>query len=202
MLPEHIQKLIDTLGKLPGIGKKTAQRYAYFLMRNQRSLARDLGESLLKLEDEVKLCTECFFVSDGPLCSMCANPRRDRHSICVVEHIFDAEAIERSHEFRGLYHILHGRIAPLDNMMPDDIKIPQLVTRVGKLAAQYENLEVILATNPSTEGEATAQYIQRILQPYRVKITRIATGIPVGADLEYADEVTLARALQGRQKYE
>lgn len=201
MLPEHIQKLIDTLGKLPGIGRKTAQRYAYFLMRNQRSLARDLGESLLQLEEHVKLCTNCFFVADGPLCSVCANPRRDRHVICVVETIFDAEAIERSHEFRGLYHVLHGRISPLNNMMPDDIKIPQLISRIQKIAPEHENLEIILATNPSTEGEATAIYIQQLLQPFAVKITRIATGIPVGADLEYADEVTLARALQGRTKY-
>ncbi len=202
MLPKSLQKLIDSLSKLPGVGKKTAQRYAYFLLRSHRSLSRDLSDSLLKLQDEIRLCRECFSISDNELCSTCSNPRRDRHSICVVEHVFDAEAIERSGEFKGVYHVLHGRIAPLDNITPEDLKIQELVARVERALENNEPLEVILATNPSSEGETTALYLQRLLKPFNVKLTRIATGIPVGADLEYADEVTLARAMKGRQKYE
>lgn len=202
MLPKSLQKLIDSLSKLPGVGKKTAQRYAYFLLRSHRSLTRDMSDALLKLQDEIRLCRECFSISDNELCTTCNNPRRDKHIICVVEHVFDAEAIERSGEFKGVYHVLHGRIAPLDNITPDDLKIRELVARVERALSNNEPLEVILATNPSSEGETTAFYVQRLLKPFNVKLTRIATGIPVGADLEYADEVTLARAMKGRQKYE
>lgn len=141
-------------------------------------------------------------ISDGPLCTICSNPRRDKNIVCVVEHVFDAEAIERSGEFKGVYHILHGRIAPLDNITVVDLKIKELVTRVKKYQESNTPLEIILATNPSSEGETTALYLQKLLKPLGVKLTRIATGIPVGADLEYADEVTLARALKGRQTYE
>ena len=202
MLPKSLQKLIDSLAKLPGVGQKTAQRYAYCLLRSHRSLSRDLSDSLLKLQDEIRLCRECFSIADNELCATCSNPRRDRHIICVVEHVFDAEAIERSGEFKGVYHVLHGRIAPLDNITPDDLKIRELVARIKRALENNEPLEVILATNPSSEGETTALYLQRLLKPLGVKLTRIATGIPVGADLEYADEVTLARAMKGRQKYE
>jgi recombination protein RecR len=202
MLPESLQKLIDSFAKLPGVGKKTAQRYAYFLIRNHRSLAQDLSESLSNIKKGVVLCRNCFMISDEILCGVCANARRDQNTICVVEHIFDAEAIERSGEYRGLYHILHGRIAPLDNIQPDDLKIKELVLRVEKHQATGATLEIILATNPSSEGETTAFYIQKLLKPLGVKITRIATGIPVGADLEYADEITLGRAMKGRQDYE
>lgn len=200
MLPKSLQKLIDSFAKLPGVGKKTAERYAYFLLRSHRSLADEIGETLLKLKENISLCRECFMVTDSELCGICSNARRDDNVICVVEHIFDAEAIERSGEFRGKYHVLHGRISPLDHMSPDDLKINELVARVNRL--QAKNLEIILATNPSSEGETTALYLQRLLKPLGVSVTRIATGIPVGADLEYADEVTLARALKGRQNYE
>lgn len=202
MLPKSLQKLIDALAKLPGVGKKTAQRYAYFLLRSHRSLASDIGESLLHLKDSIMLCRECFMISDAPLCGMCSNPRRDHHTICVVEHVFDAEALERSGEYRGVYHVLHGRIAPLDNVAPEDLKMKELVARVKRFQDHDGVLEIILATNPSSEGETTAFYIQKLLKPLGVKLTRIATGIPVGADLEYADDLTLARALKGRQNYE
>jgi recombination protein RecR len=202
MLPKSLQKLIDAFAKLPGVGKKTAQRYAYFLLRSHRSLSKDIGESLLHLQDRVVLCRECFMISDDPLCPICSNPRRDQSTICVVEHVFDAEALERSGEYHGVYHVLHGRIAPLDNMTPDDLKIKELLTRIKRIHGNGGALEIILATNPSSEGETTAFYIQKLLKPLGVKLTRIATGIPVGADLEYADDLTLARALKGRQNYE
>lgn len=206
MLPKSLQQLIDSFAKLPGVGKKTAERYAYFLLRSHKSLANEIGETLLKLKDNISLCRECFMVTDSELCGICSNPRRDENVICVVEHIFDAEAIERSCEFRGKYHVLHGRIAPLDHMSPDDLRIKELIVRINRLLAKNDEhsktLEIILATNPSSEGETTALYLQRLLKPLGVTVTRIATGIPVGADLEYADEVTLARALKGRQNYE
>ncbi len=207
MLPKSLQKLIDSLSKLPGVGQKTAQRFAYFLLRSHRSISNEIGESLLNLKNEIALCNECFCITDvnesgEPICNICSNARRDKHIICVVEHIFDAEAIERAGDYRGLYHVLHGRISPLDNIAPDDLKIKELVSRVQKYQADSQPVEVILATNPSSEGETTALYIQRLLKPFGVKVTRIATGIPVGADLEYADAVTLARALKGRQNYE
>ena len=203
MLPSSLQKLIDSFAKLPGVGRKTAQRFAYFLLRSHKSLGREISESLLNMQKEITLCRECFMIADSALCAICINPRRDTGVICVVEHVFDAEAIERSGEFKGLYHILHGRIAALDNVAPEDLKIKELVMRIERLKKNNGNaIEIILATNPSSEGETTAFYIQKLLRPFNVKITRIATGIPVGGDLEYADEITLARALKGRQNYE
>lgn len=202
MLPKSLEKLIESLSKLPGVGRKTAQRFAYFLLRSHKSLSHELGESLLHIQDSITLCRECFMIADSVLCGICSNPRRDKQMICVVEHVFDAEAIERSGEYRGVYHVLHGRIAPLDDTTPDDLKVKELVTRVKTYQSNGSPFEVILATNPSSEGETTAFYIQKLLKPLGVKITRIATGIPMGADLEYADEVTLARALKGRQNYE
>lgn len=202
MLPPSLEKLIVSLSKLPGVGRKSAQRLAYFLLRNHRGLARDIGESLLALQNTLRLCRECFMIADKELCGICSNARRDQNTICVVEHVFDAEAIERSGEYRGLYHVLHGRIAPLDNVAAEDIKIKELLARAKRLGAQNgQPLEIILATNPSAEGEQTAMYIQKILQPLGVKLTRIATGIPMGADLEYADEITLAQAIKGRHTY-
>lgn len=202
MLPKSLQKLIDSFAKLPGVGKKTAQRFAYFLLRSHRSVSQEMIEALGALKNEITLCRECFMISDGPLCGICGNPRREKNTVCVVENIFDAEAIERSGEYHGVYHILHGRIAPLDNMTPEDLKIKELVIRIKRLQTNGTQLEIILATNPSSEGETTAFYIQKLLKPLGVKVTRIATGIPVGADLEYADEITLGRALKGRQNYE
>lgn len=202
MLPKSLQKLIDEFAELPGIGRKTAQRLAYFLLRSHKNLAHEMGESLLKIRDAAKLCRQCCTVTDDELCSLCKNPRREKNLICVVENIFDAEAIERCGEYRGLYHILHGRLSPLDNISPEDLKIKELLARIKNETAQGGQMEIILATNPSSEGETTAIYLQRLLKPFGVKITRIATGIPVGADLEYADEVTLGRAMKGRQDYE
>lgn len=203
MLPPSLEKLIDSLAKLPGVGRKTAQRFAYFLLRSHKSLGREIGESLLNMQRSLTLCRECFMIADGPLCGICENPRRDSSIICVVEHVFDAEAIERSGEFKGLYHILHGRIAALDNVAPEDLKIKELILRIERIkSANGAAIEIILATNPSSEGETTAFYIQKLLKPLNIKLTRIATGIPVGGDLEYADEITLARALKGRQNYE
>lgn len=202
MLPKSLKKLIDSFAKLPGVGEKTAQRFAYFLLRSHKSLTDDISDSLTHLKDNITLCRECFMISDTPICTVCSNPRREKQTICVVEHIFDAEAIERSGEYHGVYHVLHGRIAPLDEISPEDLKIKELVARIQRLNPKNAALEIILATNPSSEGETTAFYIQKLLKPLGVKITRIATGIPVGADLEYADEITLARALKGRQNYE
>lgn len=202
MLPKSIEKLVASFAKLPGIGRKSAERLTYFLLRSHKGLAKEIGESLLRLKDSVMLCRECFMMSEGELCAICANARRDHQIICVVEHVFDAEAIERSGEYRGAYHVLHGRIAPLDNVSPADLKITELLARIKRRLAEEKNMEIILATNPSSEGETTAIYLQKLLKPLGVKITRIATGIPVGADLEYADEVTLGRALKGRQNYE
>ncbi|MFA6520979.1 MAG: recombination mediator RecR [Candidatus Gracilibacteria bacterium] len=208
MLPKSLQKLIDSLAKLPGVGQKTAQRFAYFLLRSHRSLAKDIGESMLNLKNEIALCHECFNITDAgeledkSLCPICSNHRRDKNVICVVENIFDAQAIEHSGGYFGVYHILHGRISPLDSVGPDELKIKELVLRLKRLQENGSQVEVILATNPSSEGETTAFYIQKLLKPLGVKVTRIATGIPVGADLEYADDVTLARAMKGRQDYE
>lgn len=210
MLPKSLRKLIDSLSKLPGVGQKTAQRFAYFLLRSHRGIARDIGDALAHLKDEITLCRECYMIADEEICGTCKNPRRDKRVICVVEHVFDAEAIDHSGEYGGVFHILHGRISPLDDVTPDDLKIKELETRVKRLIAAGSAgagsagapLEIIIATNPSSEGETTAFYIHRLLKPLGVKLTRIATGIPVGADLEYADEVTLARAMKGRQDYE
>lgn len=207
MLPKSLQKLIDSLAKLPGVGQKTAQRFSYFLLRSHRSLSQEIGENLLSLKDCIGLCRQCFMITDigdgsSGLCSICVNPRRDSCTICVVENVFDAEAIERSGEYKGVYHILHGRIAPLDDVTPDDLKIKELVKRVEEHKKKDDKLEIILATNPSSEGETTAFYLQKTLKPFGVKLTRIATGIPIGAELEYADEITLGRAIKGRQDYD
>lgn len=203
MLPTALQKLIRAFSKLPGIGEKSAQRLAYFLLRSHRSLSHELGEALLHLREEITLCQECYMIADSTLCRICKNSQREKNIICVVEHIFDVEAIERSREYHGLYHVLHGRIAPLDEMHSENLKIKELLERIKRYRKDNnELLEIILATNSSSEGETTALYLQKILKPMGVKLTRIATGIPVGADLEYADEVTLAMAMKGRQNYE
>lgn len=202
MLPKSLQKLIHAFAKLPGIGPKSAERLAYFLLRSHRGLARELGETLLHIQEHIELCRECFLMADSALCTICRDLRRDKKIICVVEQVFDAEAIERSGEFHGVYHVLHGRVAPLDDIMPDDLKIKELVARVKRELHTGKEIEIILAMNPSSEGEVTAIYIQKLLKPLGVKLTRIATGIPVGGDVQYADEITLARALKGRQNYE
>ena len=192
---DPIERLIDAFSRLPGIGPKTAARLTYFLLRAPDDLALELADALRDLKERVRYCQRCFNVSEGALCPICANEHRDTHTICVVEEPLDVVALERSGAYRGLYHVLHGVINPLENVGPDDLRIRELLERVQ----QEEIEEVILATNPNMEGEATAMYIARLLRPLGVRVTRLAHGLPVGGDLEYADQHTLARALEGRR---
>ena len=190
-----IDDLTSELARLPGIGRKTAQRLVYHLLRQPSSQSRRLAEVLVALVDRVRSCERCRKLSDAARCDLCADPRRDETMICVVEQASDIASIERSGEFRGLYHVLGGRLSPLDGVGPSDLAIDALVARMQPDAVR----EVILATNPSLEGEATALYVQRQLSTYEVRITRIARGLPVGGDLEYADGVTIAQALSARR---
>ena len=190
-----IEDLTGELARLPGIGRKTALRLTYHLLKQPPEQSRRLAESLLALAERVRPCARCFNLTEEELCSICRDPRRDAALICAVEEAADIGAIERAGEFRGQYHVLGGRLSPLDGVTPDDLTIPQLVRRV----AGGEVREVILATNPSLEGEATALYVQRQLAVYPLSITRIARGLPVGGDLEYADGVTIAQALTARR---
>ncbi len=191
---DPIERLIDAFSRLPGIGPKTAARLTYFLLRAPDELALELAEALRDLKERVRYCRRCFNVAEGELCAICADEHRDAHLVCVVEEPLDVVALERSGVYRGLYHVLHGVINPLENVGPDDLRIRELLDRVR--SEQVE--EVILATNPNMEGEATAMYIARLLRPLGVRVTRLAHGLPVGGDLEYADQHTLARALEGR----
>jgi recombination protein RecR len=190
-----IEDLTGELSRLPGIGRKTALRLTYFLLKQPPEQSRRLADSLLALAERVRPCARCFNLTEEELCSICRDPRRDAALICAVEEAADIGAIERAGEYRGQYHVLGGRLSPLDGVTPDDLTIPQLVRRV----AGGEVREVILATNPSLEGEATALYVQRQLAPYPLSVTRIARGLPVGGDLEYADGVTIAQALTARR---
>lgn len=190
-----IEDLTGELARLPGIGRKTALRLTYHLLKQPPEQSRRLADSLLALAERVRPCARCFNLTEEELCSICRDPRRDAALICAVEEAADIGAIERAGEYRGQYHVLGGRLSPLDGVTPDDLTIPQLVRRV----AGGEVREVILATNPSLEGEATALYVQRQLAVYPLSITRIARGLPVGGDLEYADGVTIAQALTARR---
>lgn len=191
-----IQDLIDELGRLPGIGPKGAQRIAFHILTTDSSDVERLAHALREVTEKVRFCDTCFNISAEDTCRVCRDPRRDRTSICVVEEPKDVAAIERTHEFRGLYHVLGGAISPIDNVGPGDLRIRELVLRL----ADGTVAEVILATDPNLEGEATATYISRLLLPMGVTVSRLASGLPVGGDLEYADEVTLGRAFQGRRK--
>ncbi len=191
-----IQDLIDELGRLPGIGPKGAQRIAFHILTTDKSDVERLASALREVTEKVRFCDTCFNISADETCRVCRDPRRDRTSICVVEEPKDVAAIERTHEFRGLYHVLGGAISPIDNVGPGDLRIRELVLRL----ADGTVTEVILATDPNLEGEATATYISRLLLPMGVTVSRLASGLPVGGDLEYADEVTLGRAFQGRRK--
>ena len=191
-----IQDLIDELGRLPGIGPKGAQRIAFHILTTDKSDVERLAHALREVTEKVRFCDSCFNISAEETCRVCRDPRRDRTSICVVEESKDVAAIERTHEFRGLYHVLGGAISPIDNVGPGDLRIRELVLRL----ADGTVTEVILATDPNLEGEATATYISRLLLPMGVTVSRLARGLPVGGDLEYADEVTLGRAFQGRRK--
>jgi len=192
-----IEDLATELSRLPGIGRKTALRLTYHLLRQPVDQSRRLAQALLTLGERVRPCARCFNLTEDDVCSICRDPRRDATTICVVEQASDIGAIERAGEFRGLYHVLGGRLSPLDGVGPSDLTIVPLVERIGAAAGSVR--EVILATNPSLEGEATALYVQGQLVPHGVAVTRIARGLPVGGDLEYADGVTIAQALAARR---
>ena len=191
-----IDDLATELAKLPGIGRKTALRLTYHLLKQPAEQTRRLADALVTLSDRVRPCAKCFNLTEDEVCSVCRDPRRDPALICVVEEAPDIGAIERAGEYRGLYHVLGGRLSPLDGVMPEDLTVPQLVGRVSAGAVR----EVIIATNPSLEGEATALYVQRQLAAQPVVVSRIARGLPVGGDLEYADSVTIAQALSARRE--
>jgi len=199
LLIEPVEKLIEAFNRLPGIGPKTAQRLTFHILRAPDGEARALASALVAVREEVVFCERCFNISDQPLCPICRDPGRDQSRLCVVEEPLDVLALERTAEFRGLYHVLNGAISPIDGVGPDRLKIRELLARVDEAAESTPFTEVILATNPTLEGEATAMYLDERLQGKVGSVTRIARGIPVGGDLEYADEVTLIRALQGRR---
>ena len=194
--PAALQNLADQFARLPGIGGKTAQRLAFHVLSLPYEEAEEFSSAILAAKDQVHTCPRCQNLTDRELCPICDDEMRDGSVICVVAEPRDVIAMERSREFRGTYHVLHGVISPLNHVTQDDIKIKELLRRVG----QGDVREVIMATNPDTEGEATAMYISRLLRPMEVKVTRLAYGVPVGSQLEYADEVTLSRALEGRQE--
>jgi recombination protein RecR len=198
---EPVARLIEALSRLPGIGPRTAQRLTYHLLRTSDAEARTLAAALIAVRDEVVSCETCFNISTGPLCPICGDPERDDTRLCVVEEPLDVLALERSGAYRGRYHVLQGAISPMDGIGPDRLRIRELLARVAEQEAQGEPfVEVVLATNPTLEGEATAMYLNERLAGHVGSVTRIARGIPVGGDLEYADEVTLVRALQGRRE--
>ncbi len=192
-----IDELTGELARLPGIGRKTALRLTYHLLKQPPEQSRRLADALRTLSDKVRPCSRCFNLTEDALCVICRDPRRDPALICVVEEAADIGAIERAGEYRGQFHVLGGRLSPLDGVTPDDLTIPQLVQRIAR--AENGVREVILATNPSLEGEATALYVQRQLVTFPLSVTRIARGLPVGGDLEYADSVTIAQALSARR---
>ncbi len=194
--PEPVARLIDALQRLPGIGPKTAQRLTFFLLKRPIDEVRELAESLLGVKDRIVYCQTCFNVTDQDPCRICADPARDARALCIVEEPNDLMAMERTGEFRGRYHVLLGALSPLDGIGPEDLKIRELLARLEVGGT----MEVILATNPNIEGEATALYLAKLLRPLGLRITRIARGLPVGGDLEYADQVTLSKALEGRRE--
>jgi len=196
-LPEALERLIQELSRLPGIGPKTAQRLAFHLLRVDRVRAEALAAAVLDVKARIGYCERCYNIAEGPLCAICASPRRDGSVLCVVESAFDVLAVERTSEFSGIYFVLHGVISPIDGIGPEQIHVPQLLDRVRDEGIS----EVIIATDADIEGEATALYLQRALAPTGARVTRPAHGLPVGGDLEYADELTLARAMAGRRAF-
>ena len=193
-----IQDLIDELGRLPGVGPKSAQRIAFYIIQSDRVDVSRLAEILNTVKERVKFCTTCGNISEEELCRICKDPRRDNSSICVVEESKDVLAIEKTREFKGKYHVLGGAISPIDGIGPESLRIKELMSRL----AQTQINEVIIATDPNLEGEATATYLTRLIKPLGVKVSRLASGLPVGGDLEYADEITLGRAFEGRRSYD
>jgi len=191
-----VARLIEEFHKLPGVGPKSAQRLTYYLLRAPAEEARALAQAILEVKEKTVLCSVCQNIADSDPCAICSNSERDHSAICVVEEPLDILALERAAAYKGLYHVLHGVISPMDGVGPEDLKVQELLSRLRSGDVH----EVIMATNPNLEGEATAMYIARLISPLGVKVTRLARGLPVGADLEYADNVTLARALEGRQE--
>ena len=191
-----VEHLIDEFARLPGVGRKSAQRLAFYILNQPKETAQQLADAILEAKESVFTCSICQNLTDSEMCPICANPTRDHSVICVVADPRDVLAFERTREFNGVYHVLHGTISPLNHVGPDDIRIRELLQRV----ADNDIREVIIATNPDTEGEATAMYLSRLLRPFGVTVTRLAYGIPVGGNLEYIDEVTLMRALEGRKE--
>jgi recombination protein RecR len=194
--PEPVARLIEALQRLPGIGPKTAQRLTFFLLKRPVDEVRELSEALTAVKDRIVYCRTCFNVTDQDPCRICADPARDGAALCVVEEPNDLLAMERTGEFRGRYHVLLGALSPLDGIGPEDLKVRELLARIDAGGIG----EVILATNPNVEGEATALYLAKLVRPLGVRVTRIARGLPVGGDLEYADQVTLSKALEGRRE--
>jgi len=194
---DSIEKLIEEFSKFPGIGKKTAQRMAFFVLKQRQEEAEALAQAILDVKNKVSYCSVCFNITEDDPCSVCKDVKRDKSIVCVVEEANDVVALERTNQYKGLYHVLGGVLSPLDGIGPEDLKVKELLSRLKK----KEVKEVIIATNPSTEGEATAIYLSKLIKPLGVKVTRIARGLPAGGDLEYADQTTLANALEGRVEF-
>lgn len=194
MYSETVNKLINQFEKLPGIGHKTAVRLAFYILESDEKVSKEFAETLVKAKQNIKFCSVCYNLTENDPCEICSNNKRDDSTICVVENVKDVIAMEKTHEYKGKYHVLHGSISPMNNISAGDIKIKELLERLKDDTIK----EVILATNPTVEGEATAMYISRLIKPLGIKVTRIAHGIPVGGDLEYTDEITLIKALEGR----
>jgi len=191
-----IEKLIEAFERLPSIGSKTAARLAFYMLNQSEEQVNEFVSAIVNAKKNLKYCSKCYNISDTDPCIICSNAKRDESIICVIEDVKDVIAMERTHEFKGLYHVLHGTISPMNGVGPDDIKIKELLARL--MEGQVK--EIILATNPRVEGEATAMYISKLVKPLGIKVTRIAHGIPVGGDLEYTDEVTLSKAIEGRRE--
>ena len=191
-----IENLISQLTKLPGIGRKTAQRLAFFILTMPESDAKAIATAISEVKDKARFCSACFNITGSDVCNICSNTSRDRSKICVVEEPSNILVIERSGSFHGLYHVLLGALSPIDGMTPDRLKINELIERVRNNSVS----EIIIATNPNTKGEMTAQYLRELLQPFQVRVTRIAYGLPIGGDIEFADEVTLGKAMEGRRE--
>jgi len=190
-----IVRLLDELERLPGVGPKSAQRIMYWLLTSEPADAQRLAEAIVEVKRSIHFCSQCFNFAEADLCAVCADPERDSSKICVVEEPRDLAAIERTSEFRGLYHVLHGAISPIDGIGPEQLRVRELIERLGS----EQVTEVVVATNPNVEGETTALYLARLIKPLGIRVTRIASGLPVGGDLEFADEVTLGRALEARR---
>lgn len=196
MFPESINNLIAEFEKLPGIGHKTAVRLAFYILESNETVAKQFANALVDAKSKIKFCENCYNLSESSVCNICANAKRDNSVICVVENVKDVVAMEKTHEFKGIYHVLHGNISPMNNISADDIKIKELIKRLSDETVK----EVIIATNPTIEGETTAMYIARLIKTIpEIKVTRIAHGIPVGGDLEYTDEITLIKAMENRR---